>query len=63
MARLEIQRGVGHVCRFGATAPAAACAGVGPAGPGAGRLPARKPTRWVSSSPEILRRVCLRCSK
>eukprot|EP00969_Alexandrium_andersonii_P061709 2720495-Alexandrium_andersonii.AAC.1 len=23
---------------------------------------ARKPTRWVSFSPELLRRVCLRCS-
>eukprot|EP00969_Alexandrium_andersonii_P003296 141491-Alexandrium_andersonii.AAC.1 len=43
-------------------APAAASAGVGPAPAGAGRLPVRRPTRWMSSSPEILKRVCLRCS-
>eukprot|EP00969_Alexandrium_andersonii_P049436 2169855-Alexandrium_andersonii.AAC.1 len=61
MARPEVQRGVGHMCRFGMTAPAAR-AGVGPVRTGAGRLPARKPARWLSSSPEILRRVCLRCS-
>eukprot|EP00969_Alexandrium_andersonii_P215981 9539997-Alexandrium_andersonii.AAC.1 len=61
MARPEVQRGVGHMCRFGTTAPVA-CAGVGPARTGAGRLSARKPTGWMSSSPEILRRVCLRCS-
>eukprot|EP00969_Alexandrium_andersonii_P338623 14966115-Alexandrium_andersonii.AAC.1 len=61
MARPEVQCGVGRVCRFGMTAPAA-CAGVGPVPTGAGRLPARKPPRWMSTSPEILRRVCLRCS-
>eukprot|EP00969_Alexandrium_andersonii_P147781 6533999-Alexandrium_andersonii.AAC.1 len=44
------------------TAPAAASAGVGPASAGVGRMPVRKPTRWMSSSPEILKRVCLRCS-
>eukprot|EP00969_Alexandrium_andersonii_P165736 7324088-Alexandrium_andersonii.AAC.1 len=31
-----------------------------PAVGGSGLL--RKPTRWASSSPEVLRRVCLRCS-
>eukprot|EP00969_Alexandrium_andersonii_P070324 3103979-Alexandrium_andersonii.AAC.1 len=61
MARPEVQCGVGHVCRLGMTAPAA-CAGVGLVRTGAGRLPVRKPTRWMSSFPEILRRVCLRCS-
>eukprot|EP00969_Alexandrium_andersonii_P093615 4135253-Alexandrium_andersonii.AAC.1 len=30
MARPEVQRRVGHVCRFGTTAPAPACAGMGP---------------------------------
>eukprot|EP00969_Alexandrium_andersonii_P198790 8779036-Alexandrium_andersonii.AAC.1 len=38
MARPEVQRGVGHTCRFGMTAPVA-CAGVGPVPTGAGRLP------------------------
>eukprot|EP00969_Alexandrium_andersonii_P262814 11617563-Alexandrium_andersonii.AAC.1 len=56
MARPEVECGFGHMCRFGMTAPAAASAGVGPASAGAGRLPVRKPTRWVSSSPEILKR-------
>eukprot|EP00969_Alexandrium_andersonii_P207431 9164566-Alexandrium_andersonii.AAC.1 len=28
---------------------------------GSGPLLARKPTRWTSSSPEILKRECLRC--
>eukprot|EP00969_Alexandrium_andersonii_P368966 15474072-Alexandrium_andersonii.AAC.1 len=37
-ARPEVQCGVGHVCRFGTTAPAA-CVGVGPELTGAGRLP------------------------
>eukprot|EP00969_Alexandrium_andersonii_P056439 2488603-Alexandrium_andersonii.AAC.1 len=58
-ARPEVQRGVGHMCRFGTTAPAPACAGVGPVSTGARRLPVRKPTRWASSSPEILKRVCV----
>eukprot|EP00969_Alexandrium_andersonii_P341373 15089892-Alexandrium_andersonii.AAC.1 len=44
------------------TAPAAARAGVEPVSTGIGHLPVRKPTRWVSSSPEVLKRVCLRCS-
>eukprot|EP00969_Alexandrium_andersonii_P177232 7837403-Alexandrium_andersonii.AAC.1 len=44
------------------TAPVAARAGVGSAPADAGRLPVRKPTRWMSSAPEILKRVCLRCS-
>eukprot|EP00969_Alexandrium_andersonii_P110288 4866764-Alexandrium_andersonii.AAC.1 len=29
---------------------------------GGGNRLVRKPTRWASSSPEVLRRVCLRCS-
>eukprot|EP00969_Alexandrium_andersonii_P080632 3553921-Alexandrium_andersonii.AAC.1 len=62
MARPEAQRGVRHMCRFGVTASVPACAGAGPVCVGAGRLPVRKPTRWLSSSPGILRRVCLRCS-
>eukprot|EP00969_Alexandrium_andersonii_P111921 4943511-Alexandrium_andersonii.AAC.1 len=44
------------------TAPAAASAGGEPACAGVGRLPVRKPTRWASSSPEILRRACLQRS-
>eukprot|EP00969_Alexandrium_andersonii_P004688 202548-Alexandrium_andersonii.AAC.1 len=55
MARPEVQCGVGHMCRFGTTAPAT-CAGAWPVSTGAGRLPVRTPTRWMSSSPEILRR-------
>eukprot|EP00969_Alexandrium_andersonii_P185952 8216093-Alexandrium_andersonii.AAC.1 len=35
--------------------PKPACAG------GSGHQLVRKPTRWMSSSPEILKRVCLRC--
>eukprot|EP00969_Alexandrium_andersonii_P263319 11638764-Alexandrium_andersonii.AAC.1 len=31
-----------------------------PASAGGGSRLARKPTRWASSSPEVLRRVCLR---
>eukprot|EP00969_Alexandrium_andersonii_P272467 12041868-Alexandrium_andersonii.AAC.1 len=42
------------MCRFGVRAPAPASAG------GGGRL-VRKPTRWPSSSPEVLKRVCRRC--
>eukprot|EP00969_Alexandrium_andersonii_P102865 4539183-Alexandrium_andersonii.AAC.1 len=49
MAQPEVQRGVGHMCRFGVAAPKSACAG-------GGRQLVRKPTRWVSSSPEILKR-------
>eukprot|EP00969_Alexandrium_andersonii_P316007 13962039-Alexandrium_andersonii.AAC.1 len=62
MARPEVQCGVGHMCRFGVTAPVPACTGAGPVCTGAGRIPVRKPTHWMSSSPEILMRVCLRCS-
>eukprot|EP00969_Alexandrium_andersonii_P206559 9125855-Alexandrium_andersonii.AAC.1 len=62
MARPEVQCGVGHTCRLGMTIPAPACMGVGPVCTGAGRLTVRKPTRWMSCSPEILKRVCLRCS-
>eukprot|EP00969_Alexandrium_andersonii_P172792 7638734-Alexandrium_andersonii.AAC.1 len=62
MARPEVQCGVGHMCRFGATAPVPACAGAGPVCAGAGRPPVRKPTRRMSSSPEILKRVSLRRS-
>eukprot|EP00969_Alexandrium_andersonii_P044191 1939123-Alexandrium_andersonii.AAC.1 len=62
MARPEVQCGVGHMCRFSMSAPAAACTGVRPVRTGAGRLPVQKPTRWMSSSPEILRRACLQWS-
>eukprot|EP00969_Alexandrium_andersonii_P220550 9741264-Alexandrium_andersonii.AAC.1 len=62
MARPEVECGIGHMCRFGPTAPAAAGAGVEPAFAGVGHLPVQKPTRWMSYSPEILKRVCLRCS-
>eukprot|EP00969_Alexandrium_andersonii_P065822 2902435-Alexandrium_andersonii.AAC.1 len=43
------------MCRFGMRVPLPASAG------GGGRL-ARKPARWASSSPEVLKRACLRCS-
>eukprot|EP00969_Alexandrium_andersonii_P272737 12053957-Alexandrium_andersonii.AAC.1 len=46
----EVQSGVGHMCRFGMLAPKPALAG------GSGLQLARKPTRWMSSSPEILMR-------
>eukprot|EP00969_Alexandrium_andersonii_P099048 4369420-Alexandrium_andersonii.AAC.1 len=49
MARPEVHCGVGHMCRFGVTAPVSACAGAGPVRTGAGRLPVRKPTCWMSS--------------
>eukprot|EP00969_Alexandrium_andersonii_P211904 9358815-Alexandrium_andersonii.AAC.1 len=62
MARPEVQRGVGHACRFGMTVPATAGAGVGSVCADAGRLSVRKPTRWMSSSLEILKRVRLRRS-
>eukprot|EP00969_Alexandrium_andersonii_P330954 14628425-Alexandrium_andersonii.AAC.1 len=42
------------MCRFGMRVPWPASAG------GEGRL-VRKPTRWASSSPEVLERVRLRC--
>eukprot|EP00969_Alexandrium_andersonii_P010641 463380-Alexandrium_andersonii.AAC.1 len=44
------------------TAPVPACTGGGPVSTDAGRPLVRKPPRWVSSSPEILKRVCLRRS-
>eukprot|EP00969_Alexandrium_andersonii_P123409 5453942-Alexandrium_andersonii.AAC.1 len=56
MARPEMKCGIGHMCRFGVAAPAAASAGSELAFAGVGRLPVRKPTRWMSSSPEILKR-------
>eukprot|EP00969_Alexandrium_andersonii_P340352 15044283-Alexandrium_andersonii.AAC.1 len=49
MEHLEVQSGVGHMCRFGMAALKPASAG------GSGPLLARKPTRWMSSSPEILK--------
>eukprot|EP00969_Alexandrium_andersonii_P221344 9775922-Alexandrium_andersonii.AAC.1 len=61
MARPGVESGIGHMCRFGMTAPAATRAGSGPASAAARDLPAREPTRWMSSAPEILKRVCLRC--
>eukprot|EP00969_Alexandrium_andersonii_P211418 9337147-Alexandrium_andersonii.AAC.1 len=62
MARPEVQRGVGRACRFGMTVPVLAGAGGGLVRSGAGRLSGRKPYRWASSSPEILKRVCPRRS-
>eukprot|EP00969_Alexandrium_andersonii_P014960 654020-Alexandrium_andersonii.AAC.1 len=47
MARPDVERGIGHMCRFGMTAPAANSAGAEPASAGVGRLPVRKPTRWM----------------
>eukprot|EP00969_Alexandrium_andersonii_P053156 2335763-Alexandrium_andersonii.AAC.1 len=54
MAQPEVQCGVGNMCRFGVVAPKSACAD-------GGLQLVRKPTRWMSSSPEILKRVCPRC--
>eukprot|EP00969_Alexandrium_andersonii_P208163 9195371-Alexandrium_andersonii.AAC.1 len=51
----EVQSGVGHTCKFGMVVPRPASAG------GSGHQLARTPTRWMSSLPEILKRVCLRC--
>eukprot|EP00969_Alexandrium_andersonii_P352324 15437413-Alexandrium_andersonii.AAC.1 len=56
------QWGVGHACRFGMAAPAPVRAGDGSARTDARGHLVRKPTRWTSSSPEILKRACLRCS-
>eukprot|EP00969_Alexandrium_andersonii_P143691 6353614-Alexandrium_andersonii.AAC.1 len=50
MEQPEVQSGIGHVCRFGMAAPKPASAG------GSARQLARKPTRWVRSSTEILKR-------
>eukprot|EP00969_Alexandrium_andersonii_P324555 14341463-Alexandrium_andersonii.AAC.1 len=43
------------MCQFGMCVPVPASAS------GGGRL-VRKRARWASSSPEVLERVCLRCS-
>eukprot|EP00969_Alexandrium_andersonii_P118422 5237396-Alexandrium_andersonii.AAC.1 len=43
-------------------APAPTCTGTEPACTGVGRQSVRKPRRWVSSSPEILKRVYFRRS-
>eukprot|EP00969_Alexandrium_andersonii_P248938 11001634-Alexandrium_andersonii.AAC.1 len=45
---------VGHMCRFGMRVSEPVRTGVG------GWL-ARKPTRWASSAPEVLKRMGLRC--
>eukprot|EP00969_Alexandrium_andersonii_P366866 15469453-Alexandrium_andersonii.AAC.1 len=55
LSQPEVESGVGHTCRFGARIPEPAYAG------GGGHL-VRKPTRWASSSPEVLKRARLRCS-
>eukprot|EP00969_Alexandrium_andersonii_P140047 6195427-Alexandrium_andersonii.AAC.1 len=34
----------------------------GPSHGGAGRQLVRKPTRWASSAPEVLKRTCLHCT-
>eukprot|EP00969_Alexandrium_andersonii_P239351 10566385-Alexandrium_andersonii.AAC.1 len=44
---------VGHMCCFGARPSGPACAGVR-------GLLVRKPTRWASSAPEVLKRVGIR---
>eukprot|EP00969_Alexandrium_andersonii_P093621 4135713-Alexandrium_andersonii.AAC.1 len=54
LERPEVHNGIGHMCRFGMK--------TGPPAGGASPLLARKPTRWASSSPEVLKRVCLRCA-
>eukprot|EP00975_Prorocentrum_lima_P010596 2249523-Prorocentrum_lima.AAC.1 len=56
IARPGVESGIGHMCRFGMTAPAAIGAGSGSAPAAARDLPVRKPTRWMSSAPEILKR-------
>eukprot|EP00969_Alexandrium_andersonii_P097609 4310296-Alexandrium_andersonii.AAC.1 len=56
VSRPGVGSGVGHVCRFGTTAPVATGAGSGPASAVARYLPVRKPIRWMSSAPEILKR-------
>eukprot|EP00969_Alexandrium_andersonii_P360521 15455548-Alexandrium_andersonii.AAC.1 len=50
-----VSGGVGHMRRFGVRATSAESSG------GIAQL-ARKPTRRASSSPEILKRLCPRCS-
>eukprot|EP00969_Alexandrium_andersonii_P036907 1617303-Alexandrium_andersonii.AAC.1 len=49
MGHPEVQSGVGHMCRFGMVASKPASAG------GSGLQLARKLTRWMSSSPEVLK--------
>eukprot|EP00969_Alexandrium_andersonii_P268059 11845319-Alexandrium_andersonii.AAC.1 len=53
--RPEVENSIGHMCRFGMQVLWPASAG------GGGRL-VRKPTRWATSSPEVLKHVCLRCT-
>ena len=50
-AKKEVQSAVGHMCRHGMRMAAP---------DGEVRL-VRKPTRWASSAPEVLRRVALSC--
>ena len=51
LAEKEVQPTVGHMCRHGMRMTA----------PGGVLRLVRKPTRWASSAPEVLRRVALRC--
>eukprot|EP00969_Alexandrium_andersonii_P112203 4955735-Alexandrium_andersonii.AAC.1 len=51
----RVDTAVGHMCRFGMQDSE-------PASAGAGGLLVRKPTRWASSAPEVLKRVGLRCA-
>eukprot|EP00969_Alexandrium_andersonii_P117150 5180573-Alexandrium_andersonii.AAC.1 len=58
MARPEVQCAVGHMCWFGMTVLVPTRAGAEPVCTGAERQSVRKPTRWMSSSPETLQRAC-----
>eukprot|EP00969_Alexandrium_andersonii_P067773 2989841-Alexandrium_andersonii.AAC.1 len=49
MERPDVQCGVGHMCRFGMTAPVPACTGGGSVSTDAGRQLVRKPTPRPSS--------------
>ena len=52
LTRPEVGTAVGHMCRQGMRQETAE----------GGSLPVHKPTRWASSSPEILGRLGLRCT-
>ena len=52
MSKPGVSSVIGHMCRQGMRLPA----------PDRRSLPVRKPTRWASSAPEVLRRLGLRCT-
>eukprot|EP00969_Alexandrium_andersonii_P323985 14315170-Alexandrium_andersonii.AAC.1 len=56
LSQPEVESRIGDMCRFGMRIPWPASVG------GGGRL-VRKPTRWASLSPEVLKRVRLRCQR